>query len=70
MPTCPDCSVEMVMGPDTFHALMVSDPQRGLLRQWYPVSLYECRQCGFLKLYSAERREPEAWETAPGRLHQ
>ena len=63
MPTCPDCGIEMKMGPDTFHALLVVEPPgRLFVQRFYPVSLFACPQCALLRLYSAELREREAWE--------
>ena len=65
MPTCNDCGVQMVAHPDSHHCLLAVDPPGKIrLDQFYPVSVFQCTNCGLVKLYSARFREPEAWETA------
>jgi len=67
IPNCPDCAVEMELGADTFHAMLVVEPPDRLRRRgFFPVVAFVCPRCALLRLYSAELREPEAW--AEGRF--
>ena len=64
-PTCPDCRVQME-SYEAFHTLIGLDPQ-GVVPLYLqkeavfgtPIAVYQCPNCGLVRLYSAEFLYPD-----------